>query len=51
MYNVYIRGVGYGVAATGLGNTLFTIATAIYYAEKYNMKIVLERNYLVLFGT
>lgn len=51
MPNVYIRGVGYGATITGLGNTLFQIATAIYYAEKYNMKIIIERNHLTLFGT
>jgi len=51
MYNVYIRGVGYGFTVTGLGNTLFSIATAIYYAEKYNMKIVIERNHTTIFGT
>jgi hypothetical protein len=51
MYNVYIRGVGYGFTLTGLGNTLFQIAVAIYYAEKYNMKIIIERNHITLFGT
>lgn len=43
---IYVNGVG------GLGNCLFQIAAAIYYAEKYNYQIVLNPNSrLLLYGT
>jgi hypothetical protein len=35
---VYVRGI------SGLANNMFQIATAIYYAEKYNIKILLDWN-------
>jgi hypothetical protein len=36
--NVVIQGVG------GLGNCLFQIASALYYVEKYNYKLILDNN-------
>jgi hypothetical protein len=35
---IYVNGVG------GLGNCMFQIATAAYYSEKYNYKIILNNN-------
>jgi hypothetical protein len=43
--NVYIEGIG------GLGNILFQLSTAIYYAEKYGMKIKVLRSDVTKFGT
>jgi hypothetical protein len=43
--NVYVEGIG------GLGNILFQLSTAIYYAEKYGMKIKLLLNDIIKFGT
>ena len=43
---VYVNGIG------GLGNCIFQIASAIYYAEKYEFKIILNNNSSELhFGT
>jgi hypothetical protein len=41
----------YGLHYCGLGNILFQVAAAIYYAEKYNYKIILKRTYPICFGT
>lgn len=43
---VYVTGIG------GLGNCMFQIANAVYYAEKHDFKIILDSNSEVLhFGT
>ena len=45
-YNVYVDGIA------GLGNTLFQIATAIGYKEKYNLDIFLKSDsYEIKYGT
>lgn len=43
--NVYIEGIG------GLGNILFQLSSAIYYAEKYGMKINILLSDISKFGT
>jgi hypothetical protein len=43
--NVYIEGIG------GLGNILFQLSTAIYYAEKYGMNIKVLISDVIKFGT
>lgn len=40
-----------GIEGCGLGNILFQIAAAIYYAEKYNYTIILKKTYSILYGT
>jgi len=42
---VYVLGVG------GLGNSLFQLAAAIYYCEKYNYDLKIVKNDTILFGT
>lgn len=41
----------YGLYHCGLGNILFQVAAAIYYAEKYKYKIILKRTYPICYGT
>ena len=41
----------YGIPSCGLGNILFQIAAAIYYAEKYNYTIILKKTYPICYGT
>lgn len=41
----------YGIPNCGLGNILFQVATAIYYAEKYKYIIVLKKSYSICYGT
>ena len=40
-----------GIEGCGLGNILFQIAAAIYYAEKYNYTIILKKTYSICYGT
>ena len=44
-FTIYVNGVG------GLGNSLFQIASAIYYKETYGGTISLSRNDILRFGT
>jgi len=41
----------HGIDGCGLGNILFQIAAAIYYAEKYNYTIILKKTYSICYGT
>ena len=42
--SIIVNGTG------GIGNSLFQIATAIYYAEEYNYKIVLKKTNALIYG-
>jgi len=42
---VFVSGIG------GIGNTLFQLATAIYYCETYNYDLIITQNRATLFGT
>ena len=43
--DVYVDGIA------GLGNSIFQIATAIYYTEKFNCNLILTKNNTLKFGT
>ena len=47
MNTIYV----YGMPQCGLGNILFRFASAVYYCEKYNYKLVLVESNEILYGT